>query len=219
MRDKMPPFNIGNRRFRTKSSALEELRRILNGAPIGEPITGDDGSLVADLLYDGRHPEAAEKIGVGVDYIEVRPASYHTRCFWIVRTDGSEADFSMMTAMNGQPSAKARVSAALREEVRDEVEQHRHSLPDDVACALCGSMTSPESAYMTYLDPTFDQIATTFVDNHGGWQNIAEERVGPYGRKLSNRDLAEDWARFHRTNARLFPAHPVCNLSRHRGPR
>jgi hypothetical protein len=212
----VPSFSIGNCTFRTKSAALEELRRILNDAPIGEALTGDDGALIADLIYDGRHPETIEKIGVGIDHIEVRPASYHTRCFWIVRRDGSDVDFSMKTAVNGQPSAKARVSAALREEVRDEVEQYRQSQPESVDCALCGSATSPEAAYVTYVDPTFDEIATRFVDNNGGWQTIAEERVGPYGRQLSNRVLAADWNLHHRAHARFSLAHPLCNLSRPR---
>lgn len=215
--DEVPLFEIGNRTFHTKRAALKELRRILNGVPIGEAVAGDDGVLVADLVYDGRHPETIEKIGVGIDHIEVRSASYNTRCFWIVRRDGSEVDFSVMTAMNGQPSAKARVSAALREEVRDEVEIYRQNQPENLDCILCGSATSREAAYVTYVDPTFDEIATCFVEDHGGWQAIAEERVGPYGRQLSDIDLAADWNVYHRAHARLSLAHPLCNLSRPRG--
>lgn len=164
----MATFTIGRRTFRAKSDAQVELRRILNSVKLGDALAGDDADLVVDLLYDGRHPEALEKIGVGIDRIEVRPASHGTRCFWIVRTDGSEADFSVKTAMNGQPSAKARVIAALREEIRDAVGMFRQSQCEIVQCAICGRPTPRETAFVTYVDPTFDEIATSFVGRRGG---------------------------------------------------
>ena len=125
----MPPFVIGDRTFPTKSLAQAELRRVLNSVQLGDVLTGDDARLIVDLLYDGRHPEATEKSGVGIDHIEVRPASHGIRCFWIVRGDGSDADFSIKAALNGRPSAKAGVVAALREEIRDEIDMFGYHDP------------------------------------------------------------------------------------------
>jgi hypothetical protein len=40
------------------------------------------------------HTERDEKVGVGVDHFEVMWADYGTRCFRIVRRDGTWIDFS-----------------------------------------------------------------------------------------------------------------------------
>jgi Protein of unknown function (DUF3223) len=109
------------------------------------------GILIADLLYDGRHPETLEKIGDGIDHIKVGRASHNTRCFWIVHTDGSEVDFSVNTAMSGQPSPKARVSAAPREEISGQISAYRRDQPETVRCALCNLPAIREEAFVTYL--------------------------------------------------------------------
>lgn len=212
----MPRYSIGKRDFRTKTDARNEIRRILNAVQLGDPVAGDDGKLIADLLYDGRHPETLEKIGSGIKRIEVRAASHGTRCFWIVRTDGTEVDFSFVTAMNGQPSRKAGVSAALREEISGQIDEFRRSQQTTIPCALCGSPTTPESAWVTYLNPTFDKLAERFASACGGWGALPEDAVGPYGRQLIDRKIAEEWRNFHRANAQLSLAHPRCNLTRPR---
>lgn len=172
--------------------------------------------MIADLLYDGRHPETLEKIGDGIDHIKVGRVSHNTRCFWIVRTDGSEVDFSVSTAMSGQPSPKACVSAALREEINGQISAYRRDQPETVRCALCNSPTIREEAFVTYLDPTFDEMATQFVNNHGGWEALSEKAVGPFGRQLVDRDAASDWRVYHHTRARLSLTHPQCNRTRPR---
>ena len=40
------------------------------------------------------HPEAAEKIGPGIESFSVRTADYGTRCFWVNRVDGTTEKFS-----------------------------------------------------------------------------------------------------------------------------
>ena len=214
----MPEFTIGTRVFRTKTEAQAEIRRILNGVQLGDALTGADGQLIADLLYSGRHPEATGKIGNGIRHIVVRGASHGTRCFWIVHNDGTEADFSYVTAMNGRPSAKARVVAALRQEIRNQVSAYRERQPEDPPCVICRSPVDRTSAFVTYLDPTFDQLAEQFAADHGGWDAIPEVAVGPYGRQLEDRTLANEWQEVHGANAQLAIAHPQCNLTRPRRP-
>jgi Protein of unknown function (DUF3223) len=212
----MPQFTVGRRTFRTKSDVQAELRRILYAVPVGEAVGEEDGSLIADLLHDGRHPETLEKIGVGIDHIEVRAANYSTRCFWIVRKDGTDSDFSIKAALNGEPSAKSRVAAALREEIHDEITLFRKEQSDMVNCAICGSSTSRDSAFVTYVGPSFDVLTTHFVERYGGWSAIAEEAAGPYGRRLVDLDVAAEWHKYHRESAELALAHPKCNLARPR---
>jgi DNA-directed RNA polymerase-4 subunit 1 len=55
----------------------------------------DEENLVLDLLRQG-HAKADEKIGVGVKHIKVgaHPEYSDSRCFHVVRTDDTTADFS-----------------------------------------------------------------------------------------------------------------------------
>eukprot|EP00434_Breviolum_minutum_P020826 symbB.v1.2.018372.t1/scaffold1462.1/size117239/5 len=75
---------------------LNRWRDVLHSAQLGQELHGDDLELVKALL--AYHPAAKEKIGVGLQGIKVdrAPANHgrQSRCFWVVRTDGSEEDFS-----------------------------------------------------------------------------------------------------------------------------
>jgi hypothetical protein len=85
-------IEIGDLTFPTKASATEHFRRMLNRYGVGERVAEDDGVQLGWLL--ARHPDAEEKIGTGVDYFSVRNAEFGTRCFEVVRSDGSKTDFS-----------------------------------------------------------------------------------------------------------------------------
>ena len=86
------PVEIGGLKFSKKGDALSHLRGILNSYSLEERVSNQDASFLFDAL--AKHPEASEKIGVGVDYFFVRRADYGTRCFWVKRLDGSEERFS-----------------------------------------------------------------------------------------------------------------------------
>ena len=59
---------------------------------LGDKVTQNDADILEDLLK--MHPEAAEKIGRGIESFSVRTADYGTRCFWINRVDGTTEKFS-----------------------------------------------------------------------------------------------------------------------------
>ena len=58
-----------------------------------------DANAAASLYLWRRHPEAEAKIGPGVETIEIRAATYGTRCFWVMRIDGSCTDFSWRSCL------------------------------------------------------------------------------------------------------------------------
>lgn len=85
-------LQLGEMRFEKKGDALIEVRRTLQRYSLGQRVLSEDEDLLRALL--ARHPNAAGKIGVGVDHFMVRSADYGTRCFWVVRTDGTTERFS-----------------------------------------------------------------------------------------------------------------------------
>ncbi|EJN06800.1 Protein of unknown function (DUF3223) [Phyllobacterium sp. YR531] len=78
--------------FTTQVEARERFRSILYKYRIGETIDAADSQFMTSALQ--RHPEAATKIGFGIQSFEVRAADYGTRCFWVIRVDGTAEKFS-----------------------------------------------------------------------------------------------------------------------------
>ncbi len=86
------PVEICKIRFEKKGDALNYLRQILNKYTLNSRLNAEDEKFLRSALE--RHPEHEQKVGSGVDYFEVRAADYGTRCFWVVRVDGSVERFS-----------------------------------------------------------------------------------------------------------------------------
>lgn len=86
------PVEIGGHKFAKKGDALDHLKSILNRYSLEERVSGEDQTFLMDALRN--HPDANEKIGVGVAHIFIRRADYGTRCFWLKRIDDSEERFS-----------------------------------------------------------------------------------------------------------------------------
>jgi hypothetical protein len=217
----MAIYLLGSRAFGSKAEARAAFGRILRAYPDDVPLAGDDAELVFLLVYEGRHPEAVEKVGPGIAEIVVRPSGYGTRGFWLRRVDGSMVDFSYRTALDGPPRPEATVRAALRWEIDDQIAAFRDSVQrraghEPVTCELCGQPVDTGSGHVDHAAPTFQQLAARFAEATGGWGALAVECVGATGRRLADRQLAEVWRRYHARTARLRITHARCNLTRGR---
>ncbi|KAG0566264.1 hypothetical protein KC19_7G050700 [Ceratodon purpureus] len=73
--------------------SMRQILRNQNNETGGRLPVEDDEAVQAVLTY---HPKYSEKVGCGIAYIKVdnSPDYPDVRCFWLVRTDGSETDFS-----------------------------------------------------------------------------------------------------------------------------
>ncbi|WP_256121550.1 DCL family protein [Shinella lacus] len=83
---------IGGEVFTTQAQARERFRSILYKYRLGETIDAADAQFMTFALQ--RHPEAASKIGSGIQSFQVRAADFGTRCFWVTRIDGTSEKFS-----------------------------------------------------------------------------------------------------------------------------
>ncbi|MDN5750191.1 MAG: DCL family protein [Pseudonocardia sp.] len=217
----MAKYQLGSHTYPSKSVALAEFRSILNGTALDEPLSASAAGMIQLLLRDGYHPEAAEKIGPGIEGVVVRINAYGTRGFWLRRLDGTEVDFSYLVALNGAPSVEQGVRIALREEINDQIVTFFDTQTADLArgrvvCELCVTVVGSNGIQVDHAAPTFIELASRFADSLGGWDVIGVECVGPTGRRLADRNHARVWWEFHRQTARLRLVHKRCNLSRAR---
>lgn len=86
------PVAFGSLQFANKGDALAHLKTMLNTYKPGDRVSDVDAVVLRDALQ--RHPEAAIKLGPGIDHFMVRSADFSTQCFWVVRTDGTTERFS-----------------------------------------------------------------------------------------------------------------------------
>jgi hypothetical protein len=86
------PLQLDGRDFAKKGDALLHVRARLQSYSPGQRVADEDEALLRALL--ARHPDSVAKTGSGVDHFMVRSADYGTKCFWVVRTDGSTERFS-----------------------------------------------------------------------------------------------------------------------------
>lgn len=95
------PVILATRSFCTKQDAHAHFKSMLAKYSVDETVSEEDAKDLASLVL--RHPEAAEKIGVGIHHFEVMSADYGTKCFAIVRKNGTREDFSYIACITANP--------------------------------------------------------------------------------------------------------------------
>lgn len=103
----MPVSLPNGKSWPTKDKAYAYFQEILGRYVVGERVSEveDYLDLVALLtVYDAAVTDGeATKAGVGIDYFEKDLNDQHlvkTKCFYVVRVDGSRIDFSLRHAIN-----------------------------------------------------------------------------------------------------------------------
>jgi hypothetical protein len=92
------PVILANKSFPTKQAAHAYFKEMLSRYQPETIVSAEDAKDLVELL--NRHPNAAHKRGVGVHHFEVMSADYGTKCFCVVRTNGTREDFSYITCVN-----------------------------------------------------------------------------------------------------------------------
>lgn len=218
------PVEIGALRFETKAAAQDHFRKILYRYQFGERIPDPDATELEWLLE--RHPEVNEKLGVGIDYFSVRSALYATRCFEVVRTDGSNTDFSFGSCVNGKaPSPMSEALTALRAEVTDDILHRKREWFRDhadaegkVPCALTGVRISLEESHADHAPPRhFGTLAITFLAARAIEPDrsfVTRPADNQYQPLLSDRTLAQAWREYHHKLAIIRVVAKGVNMSR-----
>lgn len=163
-----PTFTLGGITFDAKTNLNGYIKNVLATAPMGKPLNGEALAVVRDLL--DWHPEAQQKIGAGVDRIEVRLNTEFGKGapgFWVVRRDGSETDFSYRKCVNGQQSGRAKFISACRFAIKDHVAEFKTEffrVAEKPTCALTGTSIEFGDCHVDHTPPyTFERIVQAFA--------------------------------------------------------
>jgi Protein of unknown function (DUF3223) len=99
-------ISVGTRSFDKAGDATAFFKEMLNRYRIGDRVSDEDAVDLSALLE--RHDDRDEKVGTGIAGFEVNnpPADappYSTRCFWVMRTDGTKLDISYKHCLEPKP--------------------------------------------------------------------------------------------------------------------
>lgn len=162
------------------------------------------------------HPEWKDKVGVGIDHIEVRDTKYRNKCFYIIRTDGTETDISYTASLT--PHSKMDdIMAACRNAVSSTIGLFKRSVVLPFTCPITGEIVTDKSnVHIDHYDPTFKELVEMWLKD--------KDVDDIYKKTLkSNRDgciytyfdtaTYMDFNTFHSNHAHLRAVSKTANLS------
>jgi hypothetical protein len=213
---------IAGENFSTKRALEERIRQILYHYRDNQYLSPNDYAFMLEVLE--YHPKYELKIGVGAKamYVKQNPTYKNTRCFWIVRQDGSETDFSFQECLKETPQRK-RFLNACRAAVEADKQAFKRKFFDHLGdeTYYCPYTNEPLNFIGSHVDHraphTFEKIVEGFISENA----IDVSRVKINGSEEDNafqdtfadKDLERLWVDYHRRHADLQIVSPKANLS------
>lgn len=192
-------IDLATRSFDSKSSARDWVRSMIAK---GRDFTDEEH---ADLLaLVRRHPEARQKIGVGVTrFYADRVNKYGTRGLFIEREDGTGTDFSYITCLRGTHDARRDWLSAARDAIRPAVYAFKKSEFESgrTTCAISGARMCWGSAHVDHAAPwPFSRIASEFLrvmDLTPGYDWLSKPSDNQFHAEITDEKVLAAWVNFH----------------------
>ena len=208
-----PRYVVDGRSFTSQKQLVEHIRGVFRRHRPGSVLNGSDFTFVRALLE--RHPRAREKVSSGVQAIRVEwnPVWNNQPMFVVVRTDGTETDFSFWKCVRPRPRI-ADFHDACRTAVVDDILSFKREYftkqaneAGQVQCPLTGRWLSWHDGHVDHMPPwTFRWIVRTFLERERidpAVIQIDGFADGEILKRFADASLSERFRRFHNRLARL----------------
>lgn len=154
--------------FKSKSDAKVFFSKMLNRYKDGDELSDTDDLFLFELLQ--RHPEADEKIGVGIKkFYRDRSHSYPTSCFHLKRHDGSNTDFSVPSCISAkQRTIQQDFYDACRFAVVPVLTKQKNELfkNGQAKCFKTGELVDIRASDLRHTEPRFRDIVANFIGKY-----------------------------------------------------
>lgn len=212
-------YIIGKEVFKTKKAAEEKIRKVLHSYKHDEFLEVEDELFIVDLLVN--HPDASQKIGVGIAGIKVQQNPYYKRNkqFVIVRKDGTETDFSFKKCIT-KPKMETKFQQACRNAVAPYIIKFKKDFfieNEEPTCEITGIELTFQNSHVDHVPPnTFKAIVQNFIESEE--IDIASVAFAPtadnqYGIHFLDDFFAQKWIAYHNDKAELRVISKIANLS------
>lgn len=209
------PISICEETFQTKHALEKRVQEILYGYRTREFLCGESLSFILELLL--RHPRYEQKRGSGIAGIRIDP-HMGKRCFTIVRTDGSETDFSYLKCVS-YPSPRTEFMKACRFAVLPDILEFRSKFfsgNPPFLCAVSGVQIYPETAHVAHVFPdTFCRLAERWASEKGfdmETTSLSGYEDGSIDKRFTDPSLTASFRSFHQVHAVLRMVDRTANM-------
>ncbi|MCB0482201.1 MAG: DCL family protein [Flavobacteriales bacterium] len=213
-------MKIGHKDFKYKKDALNYYKEILNSYKPSEIVTESDLKDLVELIEI--RPDKNEKIGCGIETIQVIEVRYKTKCFELIRKDGSKEVFSYRNCINGKSKPTAKFSKTCRETINEDLRNvklayfKKFSSKGQVKCQETGELCKWEELNVDHRQPnTFSVIVDRFIEVFRIDINAVEYievMDGVYS--FAQKELADKFRNYHKDKANLRLVSKGNNLGR-----
>ncbi len=214
------PLIIGSKEFRTKKSALDYYKKILNSYNFGEELNEQDFTDVLKLLE--LHPNPKEKKGVGIAKVRIAKVRFNTKSFELVRYDNSATLLSYTKRINSPKSRFSKFLKVCRNTVQNDLIQVKQSYFDQfskkgrVKCQESQELLSWEELNVDHRQPnTFSVIVDRFIElNKIDVEKIKYRSVSGAPDEFEDDELSDKFRKYHKEKANLRIVSKNLNLGR-----
>ena len=223
MENKKSKYVINGEEFSTLNELRLRIRAIRDTYPDNVYINPNDLAFMCDVLK--RHESADFKAGCGVVamYVKTVPLYRNNRCFWLVRKDGSETDFSFEMCLRNKPESRLiKFKRACRSAISEEMYMFKNVFFSNKTkfCAECpftGEVITPSQSHVDHAPPwTFEKIVSAFIRNYSINVDTVKIRGIREDKMLRNEiddDLKQQFIDYHNERAKLRVISKKANLS------
>ena len=217
-------YVVNGETFKTQGALVDRVREIIKRYKPGVSVDAFDTAFLQSLLT--MHPEAEQKIGVGVVGFSVEDNPMYpgpkARGLRLHRVDGSSTDFSFWECVRPTPHIK-KVQKAFRAAIEPDTmafkQRYFDALPWGVGeCPDTGEPISFTHSHVDHKAPnTFENLFASFIEReHLDTNSIQVYGAGiddTYQDRLVDPELERRWREFHGANATLEVVSATANLS------
>lgn len=219
---KRESYKIAGEIFSTKLALQERIKEILYRYQDGQYLSDNDFEFMFQVLK--RHPDFEIKNGIGVKALFIRqnPVYKNTRCFWLVRFDDSETDFSYQECLK-PTSQEKKFFNACRVAIEPYTQEYKRKFFDGLngEVYLCPYTNQPLHFIGSHVDHkapnTFQQIVRSFLKEYAIDVSKVKINSGALDNKYQDTfgdvDLERLWIEYHNSHAVFQVISGKANLS------
>lgn len=207
----------------SKKETLNKCKEILNKyeykGSVSDALNEEDFFYMRQIIKN--HPDYIEKRGVGIACMFVGKApSKDTKCFYVLRHDGTSVDFSYIKCVNKPVSKITLFSKVLRDVVKNQIEEYRQGYIKNNGkfSEISGNKVLGSGHIDHYGELNFNGIVKLFIDTYGiNISNISYiKKPDTVIFTDEHKNIAFDFYDFHKQKAKLRFVAPSENLKRKR---
>lgn len=204
------PVVLPSTTFPKQGEATAFFKAMLARYADGDFLSSDDEDILYELLQ--RHPDADQKIGLGVQaFFRNKSPDHPTSCFHVLRIDGSTTDFGYPACVTGRaPSLGHAFYEACRRSVVIELMDQKQRLfdmsPNGIPCVRTGELTTIHTSEYRHTEPRFRDIVRGFIQIKGlviDSSMVTVSQDMQYTTVFTDQVMAEEFMSYHAKVARL----------------